>query len=81
MPALKDIHIAASPLTDRIYIGTVDRSGKSWAQKHDATSTFIAALMDWTPPGTVRMVADSKGGQYEIEVRKLPTQETPDEHR
>ena len=82
MAALKDIHIAASPLTDRIYIGTVSkRDRQCWAEKHDATSTFIAALMDWTPPGTVRLVSDSNGGQYEIEVRKLPAKETPDEHR
>lgn len=74
MPRLEDIHIASSPLTDRVYIGT--RSKKSpgvWSQKHDCTSVFIGALMGWCEPGTVRIVTDNHGGRYEIEVRKVET--------
>jgi hypothetical protein len=69
---LEDIHIGASPLTDRIYIGTVrKRDLGAWASKVDFTSNFIGALMDWSPPGTIRMVNDNHGNQYEIEVRKV----------
>lgn len=69
---LDDVHIACSPLTDRIYLGTVSkRDRSSWSSKVDCTSKFIGALMDWNPPGTIRMVTDSHGNQYEIEVRKF----------
>ena len=67
-----NIHIGVSPLTDRIYLGTVSkRDSSTWASKVDCTSTFIGALMDWSPPGTIRMVTDSRGNQYEIEIRKV----------
>ncbi len=69
---LEDLHIGVSPLTDRIYMGTVSKRDRSaWASKVDCTSKFIAAVMDWTPPGTVRLVSDNKGNRYEIEVRKI----------
>lgn len=72
---LEDIHIAASPLTDSIYLGTVSkRDRSSWASKVDCTSKFIAALMDWTPHGTIRTVTDNRGNRYEIEVRKMPAE-------
>jgi hypothetical protein len=70
---LDELHIGASPLTDRIYLGTVSKRDRgSWASKVDCTSKFIGALMDWAPPATVRMVTDNHGNRYEIEVRKLP---------
>ena len=69
---LSDVHIAASPLTDSIYIGTRSkRNPNTWNSKIDVTSTFIGALMDWNPPGTIRLITDSLGNQYEIEVRKI----------
>ena len=69
---LEDLHIGVSPLTDRIYMGTVNRRDRSvWANKTDITSKFIGALMDWNPPGTIRTVVDNRGGQYEIEVRAI----------
>ena len=68
---LSDLHIGVSPLTDTIYIGTVSKKDAGcWNSKHDVTSKFIGALMDWTPPGTVRLVCDSHGNEYEIVVRK-----------
>lgn len=71
---LEDLHIGVSPLTDRLYLGTVSKKDRStWASKVDCTSTFIGALMDWAPPGTARMVTDSHGNRFEVEVRKLPS--------
>ena len=71
---LDDLHIGVSPLTDTIYIGTVSkRDRRAWSSKVDCTSMFIGALMDWTPPGTIRVVSDNRGNQYEIEVRVVPT--------
>ena len=69
---LEEIKIGASPLTDRIYLGTVSkRSPGVWSSKVDCTSQFIGALMDWTPHGTIRVVNDNHGNTYEIEVRKV----------
>jgi len=76
---LDELHIGASPLTDRIYLGTVSkRDRRAWSTKVDCTSTFIGALMEWTPPGTVRLVNDNHGNSYEIEVRKLPIPVVPE---
>lgn len=75
MPRLEDIHIASSPLTDRVYIGTLSRREPGvWANKRDCTSVFLGALMGWCEPGTVRIITDNRGGRYEIEVRKVETQ-------
>lgn len=69
---LEKIVIGASPLTDRMYLGMVSKSDPGlWTSKVDCTSVFLAALMDWTPPGTVRLVNDNKGNQFEIEIRKV----------
>ncbi len=73
---LDDIHIGVSPLTDTIYLGTVSKRDRgAWSSKVDCTSTFIGALMDWVPPGTVRLVSNNRGDQYEIEVRKVGQKE------
>ena len=74
---LDNLHIGVSPLTDRIYIGTVSkRSPGTWNSKVDFTGHFIGALMDWTPPGTIRSVVDNHGNQYEIEVRRVSNLES-----
>ncbi len=75
---LDNLHIGVSPLTDTIYMGTVSKKDRgAWASKVECTSVFIAALMDWTPPGTVRVVRDNKGNTYEIEVRKMSADGLP----
>jgi PKD repeat protein len=69
---LEDLHIACSPLTDTISMGTVSKTRPgTWLRKVDCTSKFIGALMHWTPPGTVRTIRDNHGNQYEIEVRAI----------
>lgn len=67
---LEDLHIGVSPLTETIYIGTVNKKTPGvWGTKVECTSKFIAAVMDWIPPGTIRLIRDNKGNEYEIEVR------------
>ena len=69
---LESIQIGASPLTDRMYLGKVDAKDPGlWRDKVDCTSKFLGALMDWTPPGTVRLITDNHGNSFEIEVRKV----------
>jgi hypothetical protein len=70
---LDDIHIGVSPLTERIYVGTLSKRDRfTWSSKRDCTSMFLGALMDWAPLGVVRTFTDNHGNQYEIEVRKIP---------
>lgn len=73
---LADLHIAVSPLTERIYMGTLDkRHPDQWSSKIDFTSKFLGVLMVWCPAGTRRVITDNKGNRYEILVRELPTEE------
>lgn len=71
MPALEQVRIGVSPLTDRIYIGTVSKKDPTlWLSKVDATSQFIANLLTWTEPGTVRTVVGNDGSEFEIAVKR-----------
>lgn len=71
MPALEQVRIGVSPLTDRIYIGTVSKKDPTlWLSKVDATSQFIANLLTWTEPGTVRTVVGNDGSEFEITVKR-----------
>jgi len=71
MPALEQVRIGVSPLTDRIYIGTVSKKDPTlWLSKVDATSQFIANLLTWAEPGTVRTVVGNDGSEFEITVKR-----------
>ena len=71
MPRLDQIRLGVSPLTDRIYLGTVSEKDPGlWLSKVDCTSQFIGNLLAWTEPGSVRIVCSSDGAEYEIEVRQ-----------
>ncbi len=70
---LEDIKLGVSPLTDRVYMGTVSKKDPTlWNQKRDAVSDLCQAVLTWIPPGTVREIRGRDGARYEIEVRKLP---------
>lgn len=72
MPKLEDVRIGASPLTDRIYVGTISKKDPTlWNSKVDCTGNFIGTLMQWAPVGTIRMVKDNLGNNYEIEIKKV----------
>ena len=74
---LEDLYVGVSPLTDRVYLGTVSKKDRStWNSKIDFTSRFIGAIMDWAPLGTKRLVTDNHGNSYEIEVRMRTTAAT-----
>lgn len=69
---LEELHIGASPLTDRVYLGSIGKTGdRTWAKKVDFTGKFIGALMSWCRPGSIRTVTDNHGNRYEVEVRAI----------
>lgn len=82
MPSLDQIRIGVSPLTDRIYLGTVSKKDRNlWTGKVDATSQFIGNLLAWVEPGATRLVTSSDGSEYEISVKRTKTPNVGDEGR
>ena len=74
MAALENIRLGISPLTDRVYLGTVSKKDRElWLSKVDATSQFICNLLIWVEPGTMRTVTSSDGSEYEISVKRTKT--------
>ena len=73
MPALHQIRLGVSPITDQVYMGTVSKANPNvWLQKRECVSDFCSALFAWVPPGTVREIRDSDGNLYEITVKSMP---------
>ena len=76
MPSLDQIRLGVSPLSDRVYLGTVSKKDPTcWTNKVDATSQFIATILTWIEPGQTRLVTCSDGNAYEISVRILGSSE------
>lgn len=77
---MKPIHIATSPLTNRIYAGHVLKSGNEWAMnKQDVTGPACGAVCEHviTNGGTVEVTCNGHPA-FEIIVRDLRTaRETP----
>ncbi|MEM1055151.1 MAG: hypothetical protein AAGI52_06465 [Bacteroidota bacterium] len=80
MPRLDDITIGVSPITERVYIGTLRPLGTSrddgveireWKQKRDITSVFCGALLEWCPPDYERQIEGSGGSIYRIRVEQI----------
>lgn len=69
---LEQLKISPSPLTDRIYVGTVSaKDPGTWSSKMDFTREFLAALMLWCPVGTYREIKDNQGNLYRLRVERV----------
>ena len=70
---MKNLHVGTSPLTNRIYAGTVLKDGKTWgANKSDVTGAACGAVIEHVlgNKGSVIVNLDGKPC-YEISVKKL----------
>ena len=70
---MKNLHIGTSPLTNRIYAGTVLKDGKTWgANKSDVTGSACGAVIEHVlaNKGTVTVNLNGKP-RYEISVKTL----------
>jgi len=66
---LQNIKLAKSALTDNIYVGYVDKTGKGWKDKKDVTDEFISCVIArWA--GFKETLTSSDGDVYEITVKK-----------
>ena len=71
---MKTLHIAKSPITDRIYCGGVLKDGVTWASnKTDVTGQACAAVAQHVlERGSPVLVTANGVPVYEITVRELP---------
>lgn len=66
---LEKLKLGHSSLTDRIFIGTVVKSGDKWINKVDVTNDFIACVLArWE---NQKEVIESDKGKWEISVKKI----------
>ena len=70
---MKDLHVGTSPLTNRIYAGTVLKDGRSWgANKQDVTGNACAAVAQHVLANKGPVIVTANGvPKYEITVREL----------
>ena len=71
---MKELHIAASPLSNRIYVGHTLKNGHTWAaNKQDVTIAALVAVAQHTLAfGSAIVITRADGTpEYEITVRKL----------
>lgn len=72
---LNDIKLGVSPITERVYLGTVSKRDPGlWLHKRDAVSDVCRVILEWVPPGTIRSIQAGDGSMYEIETRLIPKQ-------
>lgn len=66
---LENIKLGHSPLTDSVFAGVLDKSGKRWLKKTDVTNTFIGCVIHrWE---NQKEVISSGNDVWEISVKKL----------
>lgn len=70
---MKKLHVAISPLTDRIYCGGVLKDGITWAaNKEDVTGEAFAAVAQHAlAKGGTAVVTANGEPKWEITVREL----------
>lgn len=70
---MKNIHVATSPLTNRIYAGTVLKDGRSWgAGKTDVTGSACGAVAEHVIRKGWPVVVNCNGQpKFEISVREI----------
>jgi hypothetical protein len=66
---LERVRIGVSPLTERVYVGTL-RNDHEWRNKVDRTNDFLAALLEWCPAGYEREIVGSDGRVFFVTVQE-----------
>lgn len=77
MPRLEKITLGVSPITERVYLGTIKSDNgeyAEWGEKRDATHDFCRALLEWCPDGYEREITSSDGTAYRVTVEQIETE-------
>lgn len=68
---IDNLHLGASLLNDRVYIGKVDSDGKMFiGPKKDVTSDFLKAIIDIYAGYEVN-ITDDNGNEYVMSVKRV----------
>lgn len=70
---MKELHVGTSPLTNRIYAGTVLKDGCTWGvNKQDVTGNACAAVAQHVLANKEPVIVTANGvPKYEITIREL----------
>ncbi|WP_281660800.1 DUF7446 family protein [Microvirgula aerodenitrificans] len=74
---MKELHVGCSPLTKRIYCGTLLKGGLSWAAgKQDVTGAAVGAVIEHIGAGNAITVTLNGVPAYEVSVRDIRQEAT-----
>lgn len=77
--SMAEFKVGCSPLTKKLYAGTVLKDGM-WGKKHDVTDTAPGAVAEFLLFSNLEMEFNCMGEDYVLKVEKLkPSDESKDE--
>ncbi len=69
---MKEIKLGVSPLTNQIYAGYIDKSGKCWKEKQDVTLMALACVAQHCEAiGEPVILSEYDKPKYEITVKVI----------
>ena len=70
--------LGMSTLTDTVYAGRLNKSGKTWKvnDQHDVTSDFLRTIVQWCGVGKRRNINAGGEPKYIVTVTKIRTKKT-----
>lgn len=68
---LQNYTIGKATLSDQIFLGKLDKKGRTWLDKKDITSLFIEVMLSYVGVDQTLTVNGSEGSVYEITVEKI----------
>lgn len=68
---LSQFTIGPATLSDKIYLGKLDKKGRTWLAKKDITSDFLHVMLDYVGVDKTLTVNGSEGSVYEVTVAKI----------
>ena len=69
---LEDIKFGVSPLTNRVYIGTVSKKDPSlWVEKRDVVSDMCRVIIEWVSTDGVLEITGKNGSRFEVTVKQV----------
>jgi hypothetical protein len=70
--------LGLSALTDTVYAGRLNKSGKTWKSndQHDVTSDFLRTIIEWCGVGKRRKINVGGKPKYIVTVTKFSTKKT-----
>jgi hypothetical protein len=73
--------LGLSALTDTVYAGRLNKSGKMWRSddQHDVTSDFLRVVIEWCGVGKRRTINVGGEPKYSVSVTRISTKKSKNE--